>query len=153
MVVERDEGWWTVRPVPLYYGHDPTRETARSRIRLPRTTFHPPPMIDAPPSPAAAWLPDPRYAARLGGRAVLVWLALRAAFVMLATLGMVELPLAPIAALLLVAVVAAAVAMDARRREGLFAANLGIPPAWAPAIGAAVAGVLELGVALLLRGG
>lgn len=106
-------------------------------------------MIDAPPSPAAAWLPDPRYVARLAGRALIVWLGLRIAFVMLATLGMVQLPLEPIAALALVAVVAAAVAIDSRRRESIFAANLGTPSMWAPAIGAAVAGVLELGVALL----
>lgn len=106
-------------------------------------------MIDAPPSPAAAWLPDPRYVARLAGRASIVWLGLRVAFVMLATLGMVELPLEPIAALALVAVVAAAVAIDSRRRESIFAANLGTPSAWAPAVAAGVAGVLELGVALL----
>ena len=106
-------------------------------------------MMDAPPSPAAARLPDPRYVARLAGRALIVWLALRAAFVMLATLGMVELPLEPIAALGLVAVVAAAVAIDSRRREWIFAANLGTPSAWAPSVGAGVAGVLELGVALL----
>lgn len=106
-------------------------------------------MTDAPPSPAAAWLPDPRYVARLAVRALIVWLGLRVAFVMLATLGMVELPLAPIAALLLVLVVAAAVAIDARRRESIFAANLGTPAAWAPSVGAAVAGVLELGVGLL----
>lgn len=110
-------------------------------------------MIDAPPSPAAAWLPDPRYLARLASRALLVWVAFRAAFVMLATLGMVELPLAPIAALVLVAVVAAAVAIDSRRREWIFAANLGISPTWPPLVGAAVAGALELGVGLLLRGG
>jgi hypothetical protein len=116
---------------------------------LPAATFHPLPMIDAPPSPAAAWLPDPRYAARLAVRALIVWVGLRVAFVMLATLGMVELPLEPVAALALVAVVAAAVAIDARRREWIFAANLGTPSAWAPAVGAAVAGVLELGVALV----
>lgn len=110
-------------------------------------------MIHVPPSPAAAWLPDPRYVARLAGRAVLVWLALRVAFVMLATLGMVELPLTPAAALMLVVLVAVAVTIDARRRESIFAANLGTPPAWAPSVGAAVAGALELWVALVERGG
>lgn len=114
-------------------------------------------MIDAPPSPprrAAAWLPDPRFAARLAGRALFAWVGMRAALAAVSLLlGLDPLAFVPLAALVVVGAVAAAVALDARRRESLFTANLGTPPAWTPGIGAAVAAVLETGVGLALRGG
>ncbi|HEX6911917.1 MAG TPA: hypothetical protein VF142_16050 [Longimicrobium sp.] len=114
-------------------------------------------MIHAPSTlsrRAAAWLPDPRFAARLAGRALLVWLAMRAVLaVFLTLLGLDPVSLVPAAALVVVGAVAVAVALDARRREGLFMANLGTPAAWTPAVGAAVAAVLETGAGLAVRGG
>jgi hypothetical protein len=44
--------------------------------------------------------------------------------------------------------------LEARRRgETLFYANLGVPPAWAGMVGAAVAGVGELAVWLVVGSG
>lgn len=143
------------------------------RLRRGSPAPHPPapsrtspsPMIDdSPPGarPARLWLPDPPQAAHLAATAALVWLAVRLAttFVMLllaARLGLtVEQVLAPhpSAALTVVLVTAVAVVLEERRRrERVFYANLGVPPVWTGLVGAAVAGVLELAVRLVVGAG
>lgn len=110
-----------------------------------------------PLPPVLAMLPDLRNAVRFAATAVLAWVTVRLALEgmrQFAPAIMVGPQLHPLAALMVVGVVAAAVALDERRRrEVLFYANVGVPPVWAATIGAVVAGVLEIGAGMVLGSG
>jgi hypothetical protein len=116
-----------------------------------------------PPAPSVRlWLPDPPHAARLAVTAAVVWagahVSAAVGFLWIAgRLGLTVthvMALHPVGALSVVLVTAVAVVLEARRRgETLFYANLGVPPAWAGIVGAAVAGVGELAVWLVVGSG
>ena len=127
---------------------------ARNAVHARPADVHHLPMIQ---SAVPAWLPDPRDLRRLSLRGALLWLGVRAGVVACSLLSLVPrgvvrtgsiLELTPPAATAVVLIVAGAATLEARRRrETLFAANLGWHPAWPAGVAAVVGGVLELGMA------